>query len=281
MTRAEKDRQQLQKLKTRLLELSKSESSLSSRSSLLESEVRKARDECANATAQYERLRMSHSREMEAVSGELATVVDKCRSLTCTGCIEITSKDETEQLRRELNQYRDKVAHSERQVALLAAYPDLAPHRTAYHDELLNATTTGDVSEQMKRQIDANMVRLERIQIENDKLNNALGRLADTSNTITLSGDLHRHLTLTSPSTHDDEPVIDDHSLALTDLESEISIPSTMTATIPTYRSNASSKFQGQVYNRNRRIASPLFRSSSHRINAVNGPSVQWNSGKR
>lgn len=66
LTRAEKDRQQLQKLKTRLLELSKSESSLSSRSSLLESEVRKARDECANATAQYERLRMSHSREMEA-----------------------------------------------------------------------------------------------------------------------------------------------------------------------------------------------------------------------
>ena len=107
------------------------------------------------------------------MSGELATVVDKCRSLTCTGCIEIAAKDDTDQLRHQLDQYRDKIEHYERQISLLAAYPDLAPHQTQYHDELLN--TTDNVSDQMRRQIDANMIRLERIQLENEKLNNALG----------------------------------------------------------------------------------------------------------
>lgn len=66
LKRADQDRQQLQKLKTRLIELSESETSLSSRSSLLEGEVQRARQEAVKANEQYERLRLSHRREMDA-----------------------------------------------------------------------------------------------------------------------------------------------------------------------------------------------------------------------
>ena len=107
------------------------------------------------------------------MSGELATVVDKCKSLTCIGCIKIKDEDtEVEQLRQKLRQTCDKLTATEDQVTLLAAYPDLSNVTTFYHESISNG---GDINEQMRRQIEANKMRLMIIDKENQKLNNALG----------------------------------------------------------------------------------------------------------
>ena len=103
----------------------------------------------------------------------MATVVERCKSLTCMGCVKITERDESEELRAKVTEVSQKLASAEQDLALLAAYPDLATNVTTfYHDKILSS---GDVGDQMQKQIEANNMRLDIIQKENHRLMNALG----------------------------------------------------------------------------------------------------------
>ena len=113
--------------------------------------------------------------ESFSVSGELATVVERCKSLTCMGCVQISEKDESEELRAKVAEVSQKLVLAEQNLALLAAYPDLATNVTTfYHDKLL-LSDSGDIGDQMRKQIEANNMRLDIIQKENQRLMNALG----------------------------------------------------------------------------------------------------------
>lgn len=113
--------------------------------------------------------------ESFSVSGELATVVERCKSLTCMGCVQISEKDESEELRAKVAEVSQKLVLAEQNLALLAAYPDLATNVTTfYHDKLLSSDS-GDIGDQMRKQIEANNMRLDIIQKENQRLMNALG----------------------------------------------------------------------------------------------------------
>jgi len=283
----ENEKKTKERLKSKLIELSENETKLNNQILEIQDELDRANIEKNDAENNINILSRKSQNEMMSVQAEFAKYKNKCESHACPGCLSLTASHRASQssitaagdaraadLESHLYRTQERIDEMEKDLKLLAAYPDLNVNiRTKYYSDNIGPPGNGSIENEMENQIKANQKRIQLIQSENQKLISALGRLHNPNFGSEIDSPQERHRDMHEPEDIEVLDLEDDH----------FSIPSTLTATArEPSRINSGRKFQGQVYNRSsRRVASPMYLSTSHRVSSVNSACVQWNSGRR
>lgn len=285
----ENEKKTKERLKSKLIELSENETKFNNQILKLQDELERTKIEKKNAEGNIINLTRQNQNELLSVKSEFTKYKTKCESHVCPGCLSLTASHRASQssitaagdaraadLESHLYRTQDRMEEMEKDLKLLAAYPDLNVNiRTKYYSDNIGPPGNGSIQNEMENQIKANQKRIQLIQSENQKLISALGRLHNPNYESETSSLQERH--------RDNLDLHEPEDIEVLDLEEDqFSIPSTLTATARAPSRINSGKFQGQVYNRSsRRVASPMYLSTSHRVSSVNSACVQWNSGRR
>jgi len=290
----ENEKKTKERLKSKLIELSENETKFNDQILKLREEIEKTKIEKENAEGNLISLTRQNQNELLSVKSEFTKYKTKCESHACPGCLSLTASHRASQtsinaagdaraadLESHLYRTQERIEEMEKDLKLLAAYPDLNVNiRTKYYSDNIAPPGNGSIQNEMENQIKANQKRIQLIQSENQKLISALGRLHNPNYGSETSSLQDRGQ---DRGGHDRESYLEPEDLEVLDLEEDqFSIPSTLTATAREPSRINSGRFKGQVYNRSsRRVASPMYLSSSHRVSSVNSACVQWNSGRR
>ncbi|CBY31680.1 unnamed protein product [Oikopleura dioica] len=294
------------KMKRKMVELVEAESR-SKRSAAENDDIRQAMSEKDDTisllSSEIEKSKMTEKKQLSMIEKfkEQVKNATSCRRC-CDHEVQLENlQTRVENLTEKLDLREEKLSGTEHELQrvkeenkvfqekckLLVTYPDLVKDQIPSPDESLS------INQQLLYQIEANQIRMELLQEENEKLRTALGKMTPgpVSNSRVSSAarsawsdaqiPIPSHGTSGFQDLENDENIDDDlldsplpsdlRSLSQMSLSSQKAWNASSSA-----RSNASSVRRPL----NKRVASPMYHSTSHAPNSAT-PSVQWNAGTR